>query len=258
MSSTITLTLTTEQIETLKQVLGQVIKPGKAPKVRREKGAAPKEKGETPAHLVKWNAYVDAVYAEIKALTEDEVWDLWAATNPMSKPKKDSGAVAESLATDENRSKFKVIRKVAMAIAAKRKASGEMPAEFQHTPLTAEEKAANKAARAEAKASSSSETESETKVKAPRAPRVPKVAAPVPVPVAAPAPAPTSTAAVDDEDEDGGLEFSELTHKGKRYLRLPAGESWVRNADGNRGKWAGVFNGTKFDTTVTEPVLEED
>ena len=254
MSSTITLTLTTEQIETLKQVLGQVIKPVKAPKVRREKGAAPKEKGETPAHLVKWNAYVDAVYTEIKTLTEDEVWDLWAATNPMSKPKKDSGAVPESLATDENRTKFKVIRKIAMAIAAKRKASGEMPAEFIHTPLTDKEKAANKAARAEAKASSasSSEAESETKVKVPRAPkspRVPKVAAPVPV-------APVAPAAVDD-DEDGGLEFSDLTHKGKRYLHLPGGESWVRNADGNRGKWAGVFNGSKFDTTVAEPTIEE-
>ena len=63
----------------------------------------------------------------------------------------------------------------------------------------------------------------------------------------------------EDDDEDA-LEFSEFMLKGKKYLKLENGACWVRNADGSRGKWAGLYNATKdkLDTAAPEPKLEEN
>jgi len=293
-TTTVKLTLTEEQVEMLKLVLGQVVKPSKAsstgekkPKVKRI-GSAPK--GVTPPHLVKWNAYVDSVEAELKAADIDTVWEQWTATNPVDKE-------GNSKATEETRAKFKVIRKIAMAIAAFRKESGEMPVEFQHTPMTTEEKAAAKEARKAAKqaagesssesnAESSAESSAEEPAKKPRKPRMikPKAAAAAaaavavavavekseyvprplskepyrpsllpPTPRLAAAPAPAA------EDEDGEWEsvsLEEWSFKGRKYLRTPAGDCWIRNADGGQGKWAGRYDGSKIDASAKEPDTE--
>lgn len=278
----------------LKQVLGQVVKPSKASsgeKKPKRKGSL--EKGVTPAHLVKWNAYVDLVEAELKATADggdiDAVWNEWAATNPMSK--------GVSKATAEKREKFKVIRQIAMAVAAARKEAGRMPAEFEHTPMTAEEKAAAKAAREAAKAESSA-TESATESATSEAPvkktavRKPKVKAVVPasepeakpeyVPrplsnepyrpsllpptrtvAPPPVPEPAPEKMVIDEDEDEGLSLEEWKFKARKYLRVPTGDNtfacWNRNADGSRGKWAGEYSTVKdkIDTSVSEPEIDE-
>ena len=256
-TTTVKLTLTAEQVEMLKLVLGQVVKPsagaGKGPKVKRI-GSAPK--GVTPPHLIKWNSYVDSVEAELKTADIDDVWEQWVATNPVNKE-------GVSKATDEARAKFKVIRKIAMAIAKARKESGLMPAEFQHTPMTDEEKAAAKAARKAAKAAagesgteSTEESSAEEPAKKPRKPRAvkPKVAA-VPVPVAPPAPAPAVTE--DDDDEFEGVALESWSFKGRKYLRTSDGDCWIQNADGGRGKWAGHFDGSKIDASATEPETEE-
>ena len=248
----ITLSLTAEQVEMLKLVLGQVVKPAKgrkadAVKVKRT-GSLPK--GQTPPHLVKWNTYVDTVEAELKGDTIESVWKQWTATNPMSKPRKGSDAEPVSLVTDEKRASFKVIRQVAMRIAKARKEAGLMPAQFQHTPMTDEEKATAKAARASAAASASASAlvsaaeESATETKKVRKPRVAK-------PKAAPAPAPV--------EEEVEVALEDFTFKGRKYLRLASGECWVRNADGNRGKWAGKYDSVKdkIDTSATEPKVEE-
>jgi hypothetical protein len=259
-TTTVKLTLTEEQVEMLKLVLGQVVKPSKAsstgekkPKVKRI-GSAPK--GVTPPHLVKWNAYVDSVEAELKAADIDTVWEQWTATNPVDKE-------GNSKATEETRAKFKVIRKIAMAIAKARKESGEMPVEFQHTPMTAEEKAAAKEARKAAKQAageSSSESNEESSAEEPakklrkprKLPPTPSLLPPTPR-VAAPAPAPAA------EDEDGEWEsvsLEEWSFKGRKYLRTPAGDCWIRNADGGQGKWAGRYDGSKIDASAKEPDTE--
>jgi len=279
----VTLTLTLEQVEMLKQVLGQVVKPSKASsngeKKPKRKGSL--EKGVTPGHLVKWNAYVDLVEAELKATAADgrldAVWDEWAATNPVSK--KDGS----SKATAEKREKFKVIRQIAMAIAKARKTAGQMPAEYEHTPMTAEEKAAAKAARQAAKAAESSATESATesatsegavKKKVVRKPKVKAVvAAPEPAPYRMPSllpPAPRTVPApapAEDEDEDDdesvGVTLEPWRFKGKMYQRVPNGENtfacWNSNADGSRGRWAGEYSTVKdkIDSTVPEPEFDE-
>jgi len=279
----VTLTLTLEQVEMLKQVLGQVVKPSKASsngeKKPKRKGSL--EKGVTPGHLVKWNAYVDLVEAELKATAADgridTVWDEWAATNPVSK--KDGS----SKATAEKREKFKVIRQIAMAIAKARKMAGQMPAEFEHTPMTAEEKAAAKAAREAAKAAESSATESATesatsegavkkkvvrkpKVKAvvaapePAPYRMPSLLPPAPRTVPAPAPAPAED---EDDDESVGVTLEPWRFKGKMYQRVPNGDNtfacWNSNADGSRGRWAGQYStvSAKIDSTVPEPEFDE-
>jgi hypothetical protein len=281
----VTLTLTLEQVEMLKQVLGQVVKPSKASSTgeKKPKRKGSLEKGVTPGHLVKWNAYVDLVEAELKATAADgridAVWDEWAATNPVSK--KDGS----SKATAEKREKFKVIRQIAMAIAKARKMAGSMPAEYEHTPMTAEEKAAAKAAREAAKAAESSATESATEsatsegaVKKKTVVRKPKVkavvAAPEPAPcrlpsllpptprTVAPAPAPAAT---DDEDDDEsvGVTLEPWRFKGKMYQRVPNGDNtfacWNSNADGSRGRWAGQYSTVKdkIDSTVPEPEFDE-
>lgn len=271
MSTTVTLSLTPEQVEMLKLVLGQVVKPaGKAakgksePKAKRT-GSAPK--GVTPPHLVKWNAYVDSVEAELKTAELDDVWEEWAATNPVDKE-------GNTKATDEKRLKFKVIRQIAMAIAKARKAAGQMPAEFQHAAMTAEEKAAAKEARKAAKAAGGSSTESsaeessaEAPAKKPRKPRIakPKVAAPEVVPAAAPVPAPAPAGlpvspiaqpqSIGEDDDEVTLES--WPFKGRKYLRTPDGDCWIQNADGNRGKWAGHYDGTKINASAPEPNVEE-
>lgn len=261
--TTVTLALTADQLETLKQVLSLAVKPGKATagapkKQRRQKGDPPKEKGPTPAHLVKWNSYVDTVYEEVKALPVDAVWDLWIATEPMTKPKKDSGEEPQSRNTPEERAKFKVIRKIAMAIAAHRKATGQMPAEYQHTAMTAEEKKAAAAARKAAKASgSSSESESSTASAAkPVAVKKARVAKAAPVPVAAPVAEPEP----EDEGEAEGDELEDFKLAGRQYLKHSSGACWVRNSDGTRGKWAGQYNSAtkKIDASAPEPQVEED
>ena len=293
-TQTLTLTLTLEQVEMLKQVLGQVVKPSKASlkgeKKPKRKGSL--EKGVTPSHLVKWNAYVDLVEAELKATAADgridAVWDEWAATNPVSKK---DGA---SKATPEKREKFKVIRQIAMAIAKARKTAGSMPAEFEHTPMTAEEKAAAKAAREAAKAESSateSATESATseapvKKKAVRKPKV-KAVVPAPEPEGKPeyvprplskepyrpsllpptravAPAPAMDMDEDeDDDESMGVTLEAWKFKGKNYQRVPNGDNtfacWNSNADGSRGRWAGQYSTVKdkIDSSVPEPEFDE-
>ena len=261
-TTTVKLTLTEEQVEMLKLVLGQVVKPSaKEPKVKRT-GSAPK--GVTPPHLVKWNSYVDAVEAELKAADIDNVWEQWTATNPVDKE-------GNSKATEKTRAKFKVIRKIAMAIAKARKEAGDMPVEFQHTPMTAEEKAAAKEARKAAKASASETSASETSAgetsaeessaeektpKKPRKPRAKPAAAAAAVATPAPVPAPVP---VPVEDEDGDWEsisLEEWSFKGRKYLRTPAGDCWIRNADGGQGKWAGRYDGSKIDASAKEPETE--
>jgi len=255
MSTTRTVTLTEEQFQALQAVLAQATgaKPAKAGKKEKRVGSLPK--GVTPPHLVKWNSYVDSVEASLKELPLDDVWEQWSATDPKDK-------AGNSRVNDEQRAKFKVIRQVAMAIAKARKAAGEMPAEYEHTPMTAEEKAAAKAARA-ATASSSSDSDSaappkEKKARKPRTPKVKPAAAPAVVVAALPATPPPE---MDEEDDDeDALEFSEFMLKGKKYLKLENGACWVRNADGSRGKWAGLYNATKdkLDTAAPEPKLEEN
>jgi len=278
----VTLTLTLEQVEMLKQVLGQVVKPSKASSTgeKKPKRKGSLEKGVTPGHLVKWNAYVDLVEAELKATAADgridTVWDEWAATNPVSK--KDGS----SKATAEKREKFKVIRQIAMAIAKARKMAGQMPAEFEHTPMTAEEKAAAKAAREAAKAAESSATESATesatsegavKKKVVRKPKVKAVvvAAPEPAPYRMPSllpPAPRTVPAPapaedEDDDESVGVTLEPWRFKGKMYQRVPNGDNtfacWNSNADGSRGRWAGQYSTVKdkIDSTVPEPEFDE-
>ena len=248
----ITIELTAAQVEQLTKTGKVTVKPGKGivagkatktPKVAK----APGEKGETPPHLVKWNSYVDSVLAELKGVDTESAWELYAATEPVSKPKKGSDSEAESLVTDETKEKFKVTRKVAMAIASWRKKNGTMPEEFIYIPMTAEEKAAAKEARSVA-----SETTSTTKApKKPTAAKKPIVAKPVPVVEAVP-PLPE-----EDEDEGEVAVFVDFTNKGKTYIQLPDGSSWVKNSNGDRGKWAGRWDGKKFDTTAPEPVFEE-
>jgi hypothetical protein len=164
-----------------------------------------------------------------------------------------------------------------------------MPAEFEHTPMTAEEKAAAKAAREAAKAESSA-TESATseapvKKTAVRKPKV-KAVVPAPEPEAKPeyvprplsnepyrpsllpptrtvAPEPAPEKMVIDEDEDEGLSLEEWKFKARKYLRVPTGDNtfacWNRNADGSRGKWAGEYSTVKdkIDTSVSEPEIDE-
>jgi hypothetical protein len=282
MSSTITLTLTAEQIEMLKLVLGQVVKPAKAGKGGKGKGTSEPRakrtgsapKGVTPPHLVKWNAYVDSVEAELKTMDIEDVWAEWAATNPVDKD-------GNTKATEEKHLKFKVIRQIAMAIAKARKGAGKMPAEFEHAAMTAEEKAAAKEARKAAKAAagssaessaeeSSAESSADAPAKKPRKPRAvkPKVAAPEVVPAAAPVPAPVPAAAalpispmvqpqLSAEDDDEGITLESWTFKGRKYLRTPDGDCWIQNADGNRGKWAGHYDGTKINASAPEPTVEE-
>jgi len=281
----VTLTLTLEQVEMLKQVLGQVVKPSKASSTgeKKPKRKGSLEKGVTPGHLVKWNAYVDLVEAELKATAADgridAVWDEWAATNPVSK--KDGS----SKATAEKREKFKVIRQIAMAIAKARKMAGQMPAQYEHTPMTAEEKAAAKAAREAAKAAESSATESATesatsegavKKKVVRKPKVKAVVAapePEPAPYRMPSllppkprtvPAPAAAPAEDeDDDESVGVTLEPWRFKGKMYQRVPNGDNtfacWNSNADGSRGRWAGQYSTVKdkIDSTVPEPEFDE-
>ena len=110
-----------------------------------------------------------------------------------------------------------------------------------------EAKAAAKEARSVA-----SETTSTTKApKKPTAAKKPIVAKPVPVVEAVP-PLPE-----EDEDEGEVAVFVDFTNKGKTYIQLPDGSSWVKNSNGDRGKWAGRWDGKKFDTTAPEPVFEE-
>lgn len=255
-TTTRTVTLTEEQFQALQAVLAQATgaKPAKAGKKEKRVGSLPK--GVTPPHLVKWNSYVDSVEASLKELPLDDVWEMWAATDPKDK-------AGNSRNTDEQRAKFKVIRQVAMAVAKARKAAGEMPAEYEHTPMSAEEKAAAKAARAATAAASSSDSDSaappkEKKARKPRTPKVKPAAAPAVVVAALPATPPPE---MDEEDDDeDALEFSEFMLKGKKYLKLENGACWVRNADGSRGKWAGLYRAAtdKIDTSALEPNLEEN
>jgi hypothetical protein len=262
MSTTRTVTLTEEQFQALQAVLAQATgaKPAKAGKKEKRVGSLPK--GVTPPHLVKWNSYVDSVEASLKELPLDDVWEQWSATDPKDK-------AGNSRVNDEQRAKFKVIRQVAMAIAKARKAAGEMPAEYEHTPMSDEEKAAAKAARAAAKtagtsAVSSSDSDSvappkEKKARKPRTPKVKPAATPAVVVAALPATPPPEMEDEEDDDEDA-LEFSEFMLKGKKYLKLENGACWVRNADGSRGKWAGLYSVSKdkLDTAAPEPKLEEN
>jgi hypothetical protein len=274
MSTMRTITITEEQYQALQAVFAQAsgAKPSKAEKVKKEKRTGSLPKGVTPPHLIKWNSYVDSVEASLKELPLDDVWEQWAATNPV-KPgkmtvdadgKKVRGPPGPSRVTDEERAKFKVIRQVAMAIAKSRKAAGEMPTEFEHTPMSDEEKAAAKATRAAtvaatvaASSGSDSESAAPPKEKKPRKPRTPK-AKPAAPEVVAPLPA---TPPPEENDDEDCMEFAEFTLKGKKYLKLDGGQCWVRNADGSRGKWAGLYRGhpvDKLDASVPEPALDEN
>jgi hypothetical protein len=269
-SVSVKLTLSPEQVEMLKQVLGQVVKPGKpSKKEKKEKRTGSSPQGVTPGQLDGWINYVKSVRTELEATDLDAVWAEWAATNPCKPGKKTEdangkkvrGPAGPSLVTDEERAKFKVSHKVAISIASARKAAGKMPAEFAYTPMTAEQKAAAKAIRVAAKAASGTEsaTESATesvaeKPKKERKPRAPKVA---PKPVVAPPPPPPPT-----EDEED-VEMVEWSFKNRNYLIVVHesnddgepidADCWVRNTDGNPGKWAGHWNGSKIDSAAVEP-----
>ena len=272
MSSTRTITLTEEQYQALQAIFTQAsgAKPTKGEKVKKEKRIGSLPKGETPPHLIKWNSYVDSVETSLKELPLDDVWEQWAATNPVkpgkmtvnAEGKKVRGPPGPSRVNDEERAKFKVIRQVAMAIAKARKAAGEMPAEFEHIPMSDDEKAAAKAARAAASSSGSdSETAAPVKEKKARKPRTPKAKPTAAPEVVAPLPATPPPEDDEEEDDDERMEFSEFTLKGKKYLKLEGGQCWVRNADGSRGKWAGLYRGhpvDKIDPSVPEPQLDEN
>ena len=216
-------------------------KSGKA----KRTGSMPK--GVMPPHLEKWNAYVDSVEVQLKAMNIDDVWAEWVATDPKDKE-------GNSKATEDKRSKFKVIRQIAMAIAKARKEAGSMPAEFEHKPMTTEEKGAAKTARATNATAPVATEEKPKKV------RKAKVKAPEPVPV----PVPVTNFAVEspnvDADEDDGVDLVDFKFKGKTYLRAPGGECWARNADGTRGKWAGKYDEVKdkIDPNATEPEVDEE
>jgi len=258
-SVSVKLTLSPEQVEMLKQVLGQVVKPGKpSKKEKKEKRTGSLPQGVTPPHLEPWINYVKSVRTELEATDLDAVWAEWVATDP--KPNKDGS----SKTTPAAREKFKASHKVAISIATARKKAGKMPAEFAYTPMTAEQKAAAKAIRVAAKAASAeSATESATesapesavaeKPKKERKPRTPKVAAVAPPP---PPPPPA-------EDDEEDVEMVEWSFKNRNYLIVVHesnndgepidADCWVRNTDGNPGKWAGHWNGSKIDSAAVEP-----
>ena len=234
-TTTFKLNLTPAQVEVLRSVFGPLLIESRAsPAAPRPRRISSMPKGVTPPHLAKWNAYVDTIDAELKSADVDTVWAEWAATAPMSKPRKGSDKVPEPLATDEKRATFKVIRSVAMRIARTRRDAGLMPAEFVY------------------KSASSSDAET-----APKKQRKARTPAPVPVPVPVAAPATMET-------DDEAVEFAVFEWKKKTYKTLPAGDDktfcWIQNADGSRGKWAGLFDPTldKMDKKYSEPTLDEE
>ena len=62
-------------------------------------------------------------------------------------------------------------------------------------------------------------------------------------------------AAVEEECE---ISLTPHKHEDVWYLKTPEGECWVQEADGSRGKWAGVLNGSVLDVSAEEPEFEEE
>lgn len=62
----------------------------------------------------------------------------------------------------------------------------------------------------------------------------------------------------DDNDDDTVEEGRPFVFKGENLLKYTNGDTWVRNADGTRGEWKGVYNPGKKRFDKTEPEYEPD
>ena len=213
-----------------------------------------------------------ATYAEFEASYVDETDDDKSVASSTSSKKI---VVKKTVAEKEAEAEAKKEAKEAEKAASKAAKEAEKEAKKQEKEAEKEAKKQEKAAAADAKkaekkpttkapvpvaavirskgAVSTSQSEDVKKVKAdpvtPLKKKEDTVAAPV-------APKKKVVAKAVEIPDDGMVH--PWTHKGKKYLRNFAGETWTVAADGAVGEWAGVYDAAadKIDTSVAEP--EED